>query len=830
MKVAIAVTLPLLLGLCTALGQTPLVDLNTAVFEGATNDHGAIHCEFKLPARRSNWSSNDWKICTLPEPLRMTGDAIRITVDTKKPRSDVGVFLALGEADGSWYCYPWAASLTQATNSGIAPLRDFTPCEWTSPGTPGGKFFDENGQLDIDQVTRIAIGTVNGEGVGPVEFTLKELSAVASGTKPPPPATIEVSGRFLDINGTQMLPAGLFGGFNLKEMEVDGQKLQRTEVYRLAADRMISGEFTPTPITHTVIRVTGGDRGGPSPRLTNPKWKAEAEAEGQRIGAAAKASGRTAYVEYFNEPYLNWANKNRRSFNPKYFDESQAVEGGPVKILHDETVVPFLHWTKNYDVPPWKWCERADWRRGRDEAGKVYSEFAEPTSWGRKQSSWAPETHPPENVKDGETYTVKIGKKGEEKEVKLTAFTPWQIYDDTQFTYWSAKGLGMFYNEPMLAFGKAFKEAGGDKAVYIAGWGFRPSENQWAAFDLAYKPTIDAGISVIDGVCDHDYGGSPTKASAYYEVVCAYGMTAHKKWLYGYNTECSGNYDPQAFASAGAAGSPELAGARWVAEKILHALDYVPDKARNFAWFGGGNFFHDDGEGLALRALINLRGRLLAVRNDDPQLYAAAAVDGTDPLNPRPEKLGPGKELVLAVFNSAPESRQVELSVTAPKGTTLGTPVVRLLKAESGKPVLVEAAETKLEVGSRDLVVATYPLAGELADVPPVKRTQNFANVILQEVTPAAPIQTTIASKPGASRAWVQFVAERLAEGEATITLNGTTIPLPACVTPVNTSWIRRVPVDPALIKSDNTVIVKVSDPSQAGFLLGSLSLIVEHE
>ena len=609
--------------------QTPLLDLKSAVFEGAYNEEGGIRCTLKLPAKRSNWTSHDWKICKLPAPLKLRGNAIGLVVKTAKPRIDAGVFLALGEADGSWYCRPWAADLTLPTNRGLARLSEFSPCEWTTPGVPGGKFFDENGQLDPDQVTSIAIGGVSGLGLGTVEFTVTELTDVAADSKPAVPATLEVTGRFLDVNGTRMLPAGLFGSFNLKEMEVDGQKVRRAQHYRLASDRAIGGGPPPTPITHTVIQVVGGDRGAASPRLTTPDWKAAAESEATRIGTGAATTGQTAYVEYYNEPYLNWANKNRRSFNLKYFDESKAVEGGPVAIKHDGTVVPHLRWTRNYDAPPWNWCDRKDWRRGRDESGKVYSDYAEPTSWGHKMSPWAPETHPPDNVKDGETYTVNIGRKGQEKPVTLTAFTPWYVYDETQFTYWSARGLGMFYNDPMLAFGKALKAAGGNQTVFIAGWGFRPSEDHWAAFDIAFKPTLDAGIRVIDGVCDHDYGGDPVKMDATYEVVCAYGVTAHGKWLYGYNTECSGSPDPQAYANAGAEGSPELAGARWVAAKILHALDYVPDKARNFAWFGGGPFFRDEGEGLALRALINLRGTLLQVHNADPELYVAAAIDGT---------------------------------------------------------------------------------------------------------------------------------------------------------------------------------------------------------
>ncbi len=808
----------------------PLVDLKAVTFEGTEKTADGVKFTLQLPAKRSNWTANDWKICRLPAPIAIDGDAIHIAVKTDKPRSDVGVYLAFGEADGSWYTHPWSANLTQPSNTGLARLKDFSPCEWTSPF--GGKFNDENGQLDADQIAFIAIGTINPLGVGKVEFTVTELSVVKAPTPPVGPVNIEVTGQLLDFNGTTFIPAGVFGSFNLQNMEVDGQKVRRAEHYRLASDRVIFGSMAPTPITHMVIQVVGGDRGAASPRLTNPNWETEATATGTRLGEAAKNSGKTVYVEYYNEPYLNWANKNRRSFNPGHFDGSKATEGGPVHIKHDGTVAPFLKWTKNYDAPLWNWTTRRDWRRGQDEAGKVYSDFAEPTSWGRRQSSWAPETHPPENVKDGETYTVKIGKKGQEKEVTLTAFTPWHVYDETQHTYWSAHGLGMFYNDPMLAVGKALKAAGGDKTVYIAGWGFRPSEDHWAGFEKAYKPTIDAGIQYIDAFNDHDYGGDPTKMSANYEVICAYGVTAHNKWLFGYNTECSGAFDPEAYGAAAAAGqgSPQLAGANWVAAKIMHALDYVPDKARNFAHFGGGNFFRDDGEGVVLKALINLRGRLVQVKHEDPDVYVAAGIDGTDPQNPRPANLGEGKELVVAAFNAALEPREVNLTVAAPKGAKLGTPAIRVLKPEAGKPTLTEAKAGMITLGSRELLVATYPLTGELAETKPVKREQAFAKVVLQEVTPAAPVKTQIAAKLPATRAWVQFAAERLGEGEATLTINGTTLPLPSAVTPENSPWLRRLAIDPKLLKAQNDITIQVPDKAQAGFLLGSLSLVVESE
>jgi hypothetical protein len=198
--------------------------------------------------------------------------------------------------------------------------------------------------------------------------------------------------------------------------------------------------------------------------------------------------------------------------------------------------------------------------------------------------------------------------------------------------------------------------------------------------------------------------------------------------------------------------------------------------------------------------------------------------------NPRPATLPDRRELVVAAYNASPTPRRVNLAVTAPKGCTLGTPIARILKATDGKPVVVESTASGLMLGPSELLVVTHPLEGTPSEQPPVRRQQFFSDAILREVTPAKPVATTIAAKPGPTRAWIQFVAERLGEGEAVLTLNGTPVPLPACVTPVNSPWIRRVPVDPALVRDTNALRVEVPDKAKAGFLLGALSIVTERE
>jgi len=842
---ALALLLPLL-GVGSPASGEP-IDL-TGFRPGTPEEAGGIRLAFDLGTRRTGWTNARWSVVRFDAPRDWSASGgLKIRVATAQPRRDAGVYVALLEADGSWYCLPWAVELTRAENEGVARFADFSTADFIAPPKAGPDakegWFDENGRFDPGAIVGLAIGCVNPLGVGKVEFTVLGIEPVgAMGAPAPGVAEVKVDGRFLDVNGTATVPAGLFGSFNLPK--------GHTARYRLAQDRRIfheglGGEPSYGDATTHMMIQTIGDRVRPSNRLTHPDWEARNRAFGERFGDAAKAAARglTTYVEYWNEPYLNWANRNRANFNPAFFDEAGAKEGGEVRIKHDGQVAPHLRWTKDFRVPLWAWCSPQEWRRGRDAAGKVPSTYAPPYKGmeGIYGGKWNPATFPPEGVKDGEKFTARDGA----RDLELTAFTPWHIHDETQFSYWSGKGMLKFYIEPMLAFGKALKSRH-PETVFIAGWGNRPSEDHWAGFTQLYQETIDRGIAIVDGVCDHDYGGDPFKMAANYEFITAYGMAKHRKWLYGFNTETAMGSDPQAYPESEVAKGAlaDRQKCAWTLAKLVHALAVVPDKARSFAWFGyGGGWFSDSGEGIALDLLANLRGRLLQVESGDPEVFAVAAIDGSDPLNPRPERLGPGPELVVAVLNAGSSEREVRLALRVPAPGPAGEARLRRIvhAGPGGSPAIDEAGVRPgdsgvfvLKLAGREAVTLTVPMRG----VPPVdlkqtvQRRQFFAGEFLKAVGPDAPFAARIAVEPGvvakAGRAWVRIVVERLAEGEGVLVFNGKEIPLPAAVTPENAPWVRDIPLDAALIKADNRVEFRVSDPARAGFALASASLVVE--
>lgn len=806
----------------------------------APRDQRGVRFSLDMGRQRVNWNRAQWFVHELPTPISLPDGGLKLRVHTDAPRNDAGVYVALREKDGTWFYYPWACDLSATDNEGTARFDDFVPAEFCQP--TDGHFIDEKGYLDLDGITALAIGCVNGLGVGVVEFTLVGLELVEL-PSPRPVVRVQVSGRPLEVNGQSSVPAGAFGYYL-------GPKNDPERTYRLGSSRKIvsttatDGEpfFATGTVTMSINCV--GERIWPSARLTDPQWREHTVAFATRLAhaAAEQLQGRAFHLEYYNEPYLNWANVNRANFIPRFYDESRAIEAGPVHVLHDGTEVPHLRWTRNHSVPRFKWCSEKDWRRGRDAQGTVYSVHARPYHKGTEPlygGAYLPTTHPPLDVPDGATYTVQLG----ERTLTLTAFTPWHIHDLTQFTYWSGTAQTFFYIEQARVLGESAKRAY-PQTRFIVGWGIRPSEDGWAAWNLLYRPTLDALIDLADGFHEHDYGGHPLKMAANYETVVAYALTKHGKRLKGYNTEQGANFDPQAYPESAGLSRDELAleaRYRFAARKLLHLLSRCPDKVAAITHFD----FKETGEGLALLQLRDLRGTLLHGRCDDDRVFVVASVDdGSDPDAPRPPDDGhatsaeqdrPTPRMVVAVLNDDVRTRRLDVGLAPPVGTTFRS--ARALRRD-GRRIVEDELALSPSGGTVALTLAPFELrslvidlSGTLRPVAPVRRQQFFLDAILREVRADEPIVADVILPPdalaSASSAWVRLAVERLAENAGTLVLNGVALDLPRAITPENAPMIRDVPIDPSTLQPDNRVELHARAGS-AGFLLCSASILLE--
>lgn len=203
------------------------------------------------------------------------------------------------------------------------------------------------------------------------------------------------------------------------------------------------------------------------------------------------------------------------------------------------------------------------------------------------------------------------------------------------------------------------------------------------------------------------------------------------------------------------------------------------------------------------------------------------------------------QELVTLLLNNGSEARSGDIEFLPPLGTRFSEGGVKIGKPDWNRGVVEidtlaplsvtpERATLNILLPPGIPVVVTLALEGMVANDAPatVFEKQYFGDVLLRDITPEAPLTLTLAvpDPATAKRVWFRFVAERLRDDEAELVFNGSVIPLPAAVTPENTSYLRQVAIDPALLKTENTLELRMKDPNQAGFFLGIAGLRVERE
>ncbi|TVR13275.1 MAG: hypothetical protein EA401_07075 [Planctomycetota bacterium] len=792
-----------------------------------------------LGSQRVNWNKAAWAVQRLPAPLSWErGSRLRIGIRTAQPRRDVGVVVAVQRQGQCWYAQSWACSLAQPVCSNEITLADLLPAEWFAP--QGESHVDGVGIMDGQGITAIAVGVCNPLGIGCVSFTLTDLQLLP----PPAPAAtaqVRVFSQALRVEDTNAVSPGVFGSFNLPAGHVAR--------YRLGSSRRIEhtglrADYAPPQEGEAFVLHTLGDRVRPSPRLTHPDWRQQSAAAGRDLAQQAQEHGQHVVLEYWNEPYLNWANRNRANYIPHLYDLDAAQEGAIAHIAHDGEPVPHLRWSKTYTKPAWNWCSPRDWRRGRDAHGKLHSPVHAPPYKGMDAvygGAWKPSQHPPEDCPDGATYTIQ----GDKGELALTAVTPWHLYDDSQFTHWSGSAMVPLYVQPALACAQACKDVD-PLATVIIGWGNRPSEDHWAAWELLYRPTIDALIHVADGVCDHDYGGAPDKMAAVYELVDCYAMTRHGKHLSGWNSECAAATDPQAVPQAAEhdTGGADRRKCRWAMHKVIHLLAMVPDKARNCAHFGyGGSWWSDSGEGVAFDCMRALRGRMLLSQSDDDGILTVATVDGTDPRCPRPDDLGPGQDLVVAVLNRSSLPRQVQVHADAPEGCQLisGQHLAcheqndgRMQLVVSGVAVEPHKATYAMSLEAGEVQLLRFPLQGRFAGRTGIQRRQYYAAEILTAVDAqqayVSSVQLPITQAGKAVAARLRLAVEHLAHGAGEAWIGQQRIALPGRPDGENAARLLDVAIDPQWLSAETELRIQLSDPQCPGFRVVCASILLDSE
>ncbi len=599
---------------------------------------------------------------------------------------------------------------------------------------------------------------------------------------------VHVTGRTMDVNGQTEVPKGLFG---VHAVKLSPEMIADWGIECLRALHHGPGSNVTMPKAGSrleglsVIIDCQGDRYHPATCLTDPDYAETCARWGREYAMKCGEAGYRGTVEFWNEPYLNWACKPGVNYDPTFYEVGEAAVGKPMRIKGWAKPLEFLVWSRQ--------VRTVHAAGGRTDIN-AYLAYA---------------------------YLGKDRPAGAEFEFRGRRYRNQEMWwgkDPTQKHYYSGQQNVRFYTWMLVPFAKAVKTANPDVQV-VAGWDFNIFGHGWDSWETLYRPTIDAAAEWIDGISEHHYGSNTRRTVASYEVVTAYGMTRHGRWLRCYNTETAGCVDPE--KPGGRHGTATPFGAfNYGLRDIVECLYRCPGKAASRTahgsttpgWGGGGDEF-------LFKLLKDLRGPLVHAATDTGDLWPVASLsDG---------------RLVVVIYNDAAEARAVRLRLDAPENTVLGPGVAtHVFAGEPKGPLTVETRPfpakgrqwtAAVEVPARNGLKLVVPLEGTPPDRPQLARRQAFADCVLQDVAPETPVKTTVTLDPArlkaAEAAYLQLVLEGVGDGEATVAVGGRPVRLP------DADQVVRVPIDARMLAPETTLTFVTKGD---GYRVGMASVVLD--
>ncbi len=626
-------------------------------------------------------------------------------------------------------------------------------------------------------------------------LSLACLASLAPRAAPAAESLVRVTGRLLEVNGHAEFPKGLMGlhaDTPLTEaMRQDWGVECLRQIHFGPGSGSVAWDKTGLrePFKNLAMVIDcQGDRYAPATVLTNPKYEEFFARIGRDYAQRCKDLGWHGYAEFWNEPYLNWAERSRKNYDPKYYDATKAADEGPVTIKGWDKPLAHLRW-------------RRLWARGED--GKI-----------------AHLVPLPKGAKAGDTFRHKLGyyfTKGDEQ--TYTVVEHWDVYDPTAVSFWSGKQNYDFYMWMFLPWAKAIKETN-PAVTTIGGWCFNLPANGWKAWEILYKPMIDEAVQWLDGVCEHHYGSDTRVNAATYEIIVGYALAEHGKRLHCYNTETAGCVDP-AVPGARHSNATPYGAFNYGLRDIVELAYRCPDKAAartahgslRPGWGGGGDEF-------LFKLLKDFRGRLVHTACDDPDVWPIAVLNGD--------------KLAVVAFNDHSEERTIRLALDAPAGTTFdaGRKVWVTAKEEKGALQFHEEAlpaggsrfDGQVAIAQKTGVKLVLPLKGTPPAKPQRVRSQFFARGVLQKVEKGKHISLAVKVDEKllacAEAACLRVVLEGVNAGEGCARIGGAAAQLP------DRDWITDVPIDPKLLRPDTAIVFETTGD---GYQVDIASLLLEY-
>ncbi len=587
------------------------------------------------------------------------------------------------------------------------------------------------------------------------------------------------------LNGQTEVPAGLFGTHHYPLSE------ERVKEWNIELERKIFWHLNTKPVvpkkTPLFIECFF-DRYQPALVLTKrDDWKEYIVNSATKYAQAAKTTGHDHIVEFWNEPYLNWACKPGVNYDGRFYKTDDAKPGGRVTIKGHDKPTEYLVWDRK---------KKLAWRNG--------------------QVDYVRTRYIPKDKQVGDVW-----KQGS-REYKI--IERWWAKDTTQKHYWSGKQSVKWYLQMFKPFAKTIKTVNPDVTV-LGGWGFNIYNEGWDSWRVLYKPLIDECHPWMDGIHEHHYGGDTRRVAASYETAYAYALGTYDKKLRFYNTETSGWADPQQPTArpnpSGKKESHRRGASMYLMRDITYLIAVCPDKAASRTAHYWGNPKLDS---IGFKALAKLRGKLLHVSNGLMQdMWTVASYDQKN------------NRVCAVVFYDNPDGLEFPFHIQAPMGTKIKAARMLVPKIADGAYQLVESKlkhktaslSHRIKTDGKTVRVFLLDLEGQADKLKHVVEQQYVSKDVVTSLKPGASMKTSIKipARQLATRPTARLrICQEGAKGRSlTVKVNGKECEFGALQAP-----IAEYPLGSAddVLQADNTIEITAGDK---GALVTAVSVILTH-
>lgn len=625
---------------------------------------------------------------------------------------------------------------------------------------------------------------------------LAALALLPAATQAQDTLKVLSSGRLLRYNGHDRVPTGLFGvhstGLNQSKVERWGIEQVRTIQAGPTGTATVPGTGV-APANIGMVIDCWYDRYRPALLLENPGgWRTALTNLATNYATNTLGTGRTHYLEFWNEPFLNWESKPGVNYDPRFYDTTTAVVGGPVYLKNSSTPLEHCVWKRHW------WVNQIS--PAVNDYVSVYVNVA--SRWSQFEA-----------LPIGGTITVgsRVYKK----------FESWLADDTSTTSYYSGRQNALYYNRMYSVAATALKAVNPNLRV-LAGWGQQFHQDNYNSFRLQIVPTIDSNINLIDGLHEHHYGGDARNIGTGYEVAWNYAKGRYGKSLGLFNTESGGYLDPQipGNASSGKPSDPLVAsrgGYSYTYRDINYLLAHSPDKAMSRCAHEADL---NGGDTVAFKQMKFMRGRLVSTTTNSSTLVGASAWQND--------------RLTMTLFNESTTPRLVQVRVLAPKGYILGAGIVLSAVDSSDNAHLAErvrdvagfdtAFTETITMGPRQPLTYVFGLTGMIDTVnyPVIEGIQHAHPQVLTEMQ-AGQSRTYEFILPAGEIAAARAARLKIGLGTnngGTVTIGNFTAALPAG------SYIQYLDVPVAELSPATNVVINSNGALQIRFV--SLDLLTQ--